>query len=472
MSQAAESVFQSRSKKFCFQFDEYCDLLGGAVWGDLIKRRFSSDRRSERGHPPPSIESRFSSQNQFLLTDRTSHLCPLEILWLKWNVFSDLCREVYAFHRDKKKSHLNISPRSVLINIPDPISESLPSRWIFSLKLDGRSKSRRFSLKGMPSGMLGRLYMPPTTDDNKYRAPVVRERPLGYEVSGIAAVRSVEKVQGAEERDGGDEKIRGITEFHFLSEDVQKTEFSEHDIFLVKLYFNDESFQPVEIWASNPVPLEKGILLKGSTRPMDARHWEKFEHAKERIFSHANMKIFKAYLAPCDLYSLGMMLLRLLLVNDEQDIETVNEVIQKLTGRLAPMVQGLGPEDRQILIKRFKELFHGTGSLFSKTSILYSPPQKEEIEPFIPDDLWIEVLIYAFRLITFIPGFSYCRSHGDAQFEQPHLLMETVIQDVAIFSERIKIPLFRSHRRDIEIREVCGMLRKELTEGETTNDAV
>lgn len=468
MSHPAEPALKHLSEMDEFQFDAYSELLGGASWDDFITRWFPLDQRSEKFSPASLMSSRFSAPNQFLLSDKMSRLCPLEVLWLKWNVFSDLCHDIHAFHRDKKKPHLNIKPQRVRIHIPHRLSESLPARWIFSLDLDKRKASRRFSLKEMPKDLLKYLFIPPKGDEDSYQAPVIREKSLGLEVSGMVAVRSIEKIQNSEtvlEKEKQD--IEGITEFHFVSDEIQQTLFSENDVFLAKLYFYDDPSESLDIWASHPVLLEKGILLKGSIAAMDAEHWEKFEQSKDSIFSHATLKIYKAYHTPCDLYSLGMMLLHLLLVNEEQDIKEVNSGVQRLVLRLPPMVQGLGSEDRLILLQRFQAVFDEYNPIFFKSAIFYSCKSQEPVRPFIHDDLWTEVLIFAFRLITFIPGFSYCKNHGDVNREKPHLLMEKILPLVAVFSERIKQDLFGSHQRDAEIQEVCNLLRAELITGET-----
>lgn len=473
MPHPADLIYQLRSETTCFNFDVYSDLLGGISWDDFKMQWFSSDHRSEKPESRQLLKDRFNTPNQFLLSDKISRLCPLEILWLKWHIFSDLCHDIHVFHRDKKKPHLNISPQSVQISTPNLLSESLPARWVFSLALEKRKASRRFSSKEMPDDFCRQLFMPPKGDDKAYQMPIIREQPFGAEVSGMVAVRSIEKVQHTEEEaEEGKQTIAGITEFHFVTEEIQQMMFSEHDVFLAKLYFYDEPDHPVEVWASQATPLEKGILLNGAIKKMDVAHWEKFEGAKESIFSHATLKIYKAYHAPCDLYSLGMMLLHLLLVNEEQGIDEVYSAVQRLALRLPPMVQGLGPEDQSILLERFQAIMLEEAPVFSKSAIFYSSKHQESIGPPISDNLWTELLIFALRLTTFIPGFSYSRNHGDVDFEHPHLLMAQVIVVVADFSERMKQDLFALRQRDVEIQVVCDLLRKELAERETQQDAI
>lgn len=473
MSRSAKPVSPSPPASFQLTLDMYCDLLGGASWEDCLARGFPPDQASENPCPPDWLKDRFSRANQFLISGKISCLCPLEALWLKWHLFSDLCRAVLDFQRSKKKPHFNISPQQIRINIPHRLSESAPARWMYPLALDHKKASRRFSLKGMPPDWSRSLFVPARKEQQAYQAPVFREMPLGYKASGMAAVRSIEKVMDPETSAGEKtQKISGVTTFHFVSEEIRQTVFSKYDAFFATLYFYDENDSPIEIWASQPEPLENGLLLKGAFEAQDAAHWEKFEHAGKRIFSHAEIKIYRAYHVPCDLYSVGMLLLRVLLVNDLQDMKDVSAAVQNLAQRLEPMVQGVGPEDEDLLIIRFQAVFDEYSPLFSKSSVLFSPGNQKAVGRPIPDALWAELIIFAFRLITFIPGFSFCESHGDFDIQHPDRHMGQVVRETVGFADRIKSSLFGPRRYNDEIRDACDLIRKELAGGVTVKDAL
>lgn len=467
MTPPSRSIPISKRQQCYFDFDEYCDLLGGANWERAVESRLQSGVSSVRHKALNPLAGFFTSSNQFLFVDPRCRPSSLEILWLKWNVFSALCREVLSFHQEKQRPHLSIMPSTVRITIPSPMSAALPARWVFDLALDRKGIAKPVSRQSMPSDFAQRIFNPNDRADNIFSVPMMSEKPLGYEVKGTALVRSIERI-----RDDKSKTVSAIIELHFLSSDIRPGDFSENDVFFVDLDSHDESVLPIQVWASMKTPLEKGILLKGTSNPLKPEEWTRFKENHQTPFSRSKISIFKSYQAPCDLYSLGMLLFGMLLSNSEQDLKIVDQGVHHFAECLKPMVQGLGLEDFEILTKRFQDRFLEYGVLFSQKSIRYDPTEEALSGNVIPDEIWSELLVFAFRLVTFIPQFSFSRNHGDVQIERSHRLMETVLALADRFSSRIKIAFFGSEARDREILETCQSLREELNIKKVEKDAV
>ncbi len=443
-------------------FDDVCDLLGRANWADLIQLRHES------GDVEALVGDGFSSPDQFLFSDVLDSRFSLEVLWLKWNLFADLCRELHRFHEKNKRPHLHLRPDNLHFNMPPTHFTSVPLRWLFTTSLlDVGLEAAKYELESpMPPDLALRIFNPPNDSESGYDAAVMFEKKLGDEVKGTALLRAIDPLREEKMEEETGKGMRGIIELHFLSEEILSSEFSENDVFLVELHFEAEDTAKLRVWASMKSPLEKGILLRGLSEPVTPDIWQMLLAAQRSIFSQSTMKIFKSFHAPCDLYSLGMMLFRLLLVNDRQDFQIVRQSVLHLAKGLAPMVEGLRHEDHPILLKRFKDRLSEYGLVFSKQSVLHTSSIAADTSISISDELWADSLIFAFKLITNIPGFSFARNHGDVQIEQPEQLMARVLQSLASLQTQCKMALFGSEARDREIVAVC----KEMMTAASLNE--
>jgi len=445
-----------------FPYDKYCDLLGGAKWDQLFDPMLPSDSLIPDQAIQRDIASRYLSPDQFLYSDDISGLYPLEILWLKWNLFTELCKGILRFHTDKRQPHLYFHPANTMITIPAYITDTLPVRWIFGLRIPDSEISIPFRDPDIPAQYLPRLFSPPKDSQSLYAAPIIRKRPPGHEEDVTVLIRSKEKVrkhQGSE--------IRAILQVHLISENIRPSEYSEMDVFNVILRFNDENIPPVNIWGSKIESPERGLPIKGNTDPITTAVWEALEKESQSVFYKSKVKIYQSLHVPCDLYTLGMMLFRTFLVNDNQDFFMAEQVIHRIAGSLEPMVQGLEPDrDKDILIRRLRTRLIEE-RVFPKETVLFRGEDRGGAEgcSFIPDDIWYEIILTGLRLITWIPGFSFCRSHGDFDIENPQYSMDKVMRPVQDLRRRIRIELFGSRQRNREVLEVCDMVRKELTAG-------
>jgi hypothetical protein len=443
------------------QYDEFCDLLGGAEWKQVVENSLLSGLSTDRHRILLSLAPRFSLSGQYLFSEDKTGRYPLEVLWLKWNLFMGLCHRVKAIHTELHNPHLNIQPAHVQVMFPNLTSDFLPVRWQFLVKLADSKPAAPYLEQNIPTELAQRLYHVPQNPHGIYTARIMQERPLGYEETVTVLIRSMERI-----REPGKGSVRGILETQIISENIRPLEYSEMDLFRVTLNLPDEHAVPIPFWATKEASLERGLLLKGVTDPIDPSLWEILEKARQSVFSRSVVAIFKTYQVPCDLYSLGMMLLRTLLVNDGQDMPSVDQMASRIVVLLEPMVQGLDPGDHKILSSRLRERLREEDGIFPKNSVLYRREEREAGCETLPDDIWYDALILAFRLVTWIPGFSFCKNHGDYEKENLHLPMEKVTAAVEQLAERIRTELFGSRQRNREILEACDLVREELTKVE------
>jgi hypothetical protein len=456
MKGSEETLDQTLPEPLCLQYDEFCDLLGGSGWDQAFERWTLSGLSPERQQILPAIKPFFSSSGQYLFSgDRA--VFPLEVFWLKWNLFTSLCRKIGTIHREHRRPLLNLQPSHVRVTVPDSPGEFLPARWVFSLDTADLRVASPFEHPEMPSELASRLFFPPSDLHTIYSAPLVQHGALGDEETVTALIRSIERVREAKEG-----AVRGVVQTYLTSESIRAAEFSLADVFRVTLRFLEEGATPVHIWSSKEVSQERGLLLNGITDPVSPAVWECLEKARQKVFSRSGVAIYKSCHIPCDLFSLGMTLMRTLLVNDDQEMPEVEQGVRRVAEGIGGMVQKLGPLEGKILPKRLRVRLQEEGGLFSKGSLLYRREERGRGPESIPDEIWYDALLLGLRLLVWTPGFGFCENHGDYDIEHPEATMETVIGEAELLGDRIKTELFGSRRRNREILEACDLLRKEL----------
>jgi hypothetical protein len=84
----------------------------------------------------------------------------------------------------------------------------------------------------------------------------------------------------------------------------------------------------------------------------------------------------------------------------------------------------------------------------------------------IPERLWSDLLLLAFRLSSGIPGFSYAAHAADFDPAKPEGLMDRVLHDAEALHRRVHAELFAREERDREIARACDEVLGELTRRE------
>lgn len=430
------------------QYDEFSDLLGGAVWEEALDRWSRSGFSTARRQTLRPFASYFSSPPQFLFSeDRQRH--PLEVLWLKWNLFVGLCRRVQGIHQEHQRPFLNLQPAHLRVKTAESTEAFFPARWGFSIDASNLQSADRFTPPGVPADLPAQLFSPPPDAHPFYAPALVRREGLEQRETATLLVRSTERM-----RDSPPGEVRGIVQAQLVSEHLKASDYSLGDLFLATLQLPEAEGEPVRIWATKRASAERGVLLEGMTEPVCPAVWEFFEKARQKVFSRSEVVIYKSLHIPCDLYSLGMILFRTLLVNDRQEFEGVHQTVGKTAEQLGPISLSLDDQEKQFLLRRLRFYFRKEGETLSKKALLYRQQDRENGCDAIPDDLWTEALLIGFRLV---------QNRGEIALDQLGGLMERIAADAERLGDRIKLELFGSRERNREILEACDLIRKELS---------
>ena len=443
-------------------YDELVDLLGGASWKDVRARAVEQAGASGREHLLAPLDAALSSPFQWLHEHDPTGLFPLEVLRLKLIAFTQLCRALRDYHARFRKPHLDLGPRSVMASVPPPGTD-LPARWHFQVKIIDPGSA--FALEAPGEGELdGEALVPIVDAPPEYISPAVRQASLAREELFQLTVRALRPAGNLFD-----------LEVEAISPKRRIGDYRPGDVVRVRPASRAGWLEGAAVWGRVERPLAEGLALtlrtpKGASPTGSFRTPSDFE---------ANVAFYKRFDIPCDLYSVGMLLFRTILVNDGQDSFAVEEAVRRALNKVNDAIAARGTgTDRLKIAGHLQWQMDVEKAVFGRHSVLYArkaregrsaedagkEPSPTDPRPLnrIPPRLWSELVLLGFRFVSTIPGFSY---HGSAPEEtrgRSELIMDQALRDLDVLSARVHVELFSREARDMEIARACRELAGEL----------
>ena len=421
-------------------YDEMSDLIGGASW-QVLRDRVRQTAAPGREPVLSAIDPVFTSPIQWIYRADTSGRFALEVLHLKLNLFSQVCRGLRAYHARCREPHMDVSPSQVMVDII-PGSTNLPARWTFRAKLIGVAGPHRLLpvVSGLPE-----LLVPGADGDRMFVSPMVRKAEFGREESLRVTIRSVKP-------DGNRIRIEGSAS----SERARMESCQPGDVLRFVPAAGSGPLEGKTIWGTVDAPEERGIRFT-------AIHDAAGSEAKKPGDFDASVAIFPRFQVPCDLYGLGMLLFRTLLVNDTTDLLSVDDGVQRVLKKLALWLEGKKSPAAARVAGELMPIVEREKEVFSSPAVLFLQEDREERPRALPTRLWSDVLLFGFKLLTTIEGFSFATGHADFPTDHPEGMLDLVMTELAGLEDRVRIELFSRGDRDREISDVCGEILDELS---------
>jgi hypothetical protein len=391
--------------------EEYLQILEGSPWtpngsglapvsGNSVYAGLQTWSHAPKSlpfllHPPQSAAERVN-----------------EILLLKLSLLRDLFREVRSCVKAQQLPLLNLAPSSFRVHLQQA-GGAFPILW----------SSRAVRVK---PGQSHPLEIKST--DQKYFIRLGEAEPSPFLPAGLAAhsfgvgsvrVRAVESVAAGVTLEGTLEAedylkldAQDLLWFKLPLAD-QKLEFYAHVDIREKLGPREARFRTV------PARLAENVVvaLKNSTgSPLPRAPYE----------------VWPLVSSPCDLHSLGILAIRILLANHQSRLAvTVDEVIS--------LARVLGSDDAAAdhPVERLKSLLESDPRLNDLVSphLLAGPGlSPEQARSMVSSDVWTELVTLVLRLFPGTGAHAFCRSLGDVSplaletvFDRPLQEIETLL---------------------------------------------
>jgi hypothetical protein len=333
----------------------------------------------------------------------------------------------------------------------------LPPRWSFSVKLIDPGAALVFRPADRPDGPTGEVLVPPLDAPEEYHSPYVRQA-VGRDEPVRLSLGSI---------DGG------ALEAEVASPRARQWDHQPGDA--VRVVPRSGPLEGRTLWGRVTGRTQGGLSLRLESQPVP-------RDIKLPAAVEASIAFHRKLDLPCDLYPLGMLFFRALLVNDAQDSYAVGETLGRVVSKVKETA--FGSRDPQRIRGLFDWQLEVEAAVFSPEAVLHPgalrrepgrlSPRPEESAPdaAIPRRLWSDILVLGFRLLTSFPGFSHAAHASDCDPQRPEALLDGVLAELEALIRRVHIEVFGAGERDRAVVRACDALLAEASGGEMVEATV
>jgi hypothetical protein len=169
------------------------------------------------------------------------------------------------------------------------------------------------------------------------------------------------------------------------------------------------------------------------------------------VFQKSPYEIWPLLSSPCDLYSLGVMAVRILLANSQTNLPVVLDDILSLSRHL-----GKDAGDETAVVPKLKALIAGDQrlhDLISPQALTERTLTPEQARALVHPDIWLETMAMVLRLFPAGPH-SYCKSFGDVSPLALETVFDRPLQELDSLVLRLRSVLTPSLAANEEIARV------------------
>jgi hypothetical protein len=402
-------------------YDSFADLIGGR----LPPAGASPERTAGAGYLCHQAEG--------------SGIDAVEVFALKMALFLQVACGLREYHRLVGLPHLDLHPGHLVVE-PGTKGDYLPSLWSFHARLLGTSSRR---LRTLAEGVS--VVLPPRDPNMTFLAPAVRSsyliRPRSAELIlerlvAVAGAKDSWHIEGRLADPQGIFPRPGPRDLFLLR--------WPHDLFgththsaVARLDPRQPAGRSLELAiASDPVAMD----------PLAAHH---LERAAGLRIPDVTYRCYPAFGAREDLYSLGVILLRTLLVNDQQGLEAIEGLLSALQRRDGGSQR---PAPRPTREGALAWALREHGAILPKSNVFFRSLDRDAQRPnAIPDDLWASAIGLALGLTH---GSGPAPAQADCGL--PSVELDQVILSAEDMLRRLHTILFGRQVVNVEIQSVIA----------------
>ncbi|MCK4629420.1 MAG: hypothetical protein KAT56_10480 [Sedimentisphaerales bacterium] len=389
-------------------FEAFVDVLGGASWEGI---------RHGRGEFAPGVTPKLLSvmASDSVTIGRLFHESQgrwgslAESFYLKLSLLSDMVSSVRTMVCHQQRPLLNLSTESFQVKLGEP-GAHLPFLWTSRAAL-------------IDTGDV--VAMPIQTSDAEYYIPaglagtsVYRPVSVGLPTRGRGTVRIRQVLP--------DKSDKIILEGTFTTQ--QRVEAGPNDLVWLRLNL---ACGRLDLYAHLE---EKTALAAGELRfrtigqQLNNEQVSSLREAEGVPIPEALFEIVTLLSTPCDLYSMGVLAVRLLLVDEQTTLPVALDEMLSLARQIA-----LEYDETQSLEDRIQCIFDADqrwGESLGGHRLIMEEVAPEDAYKVLPSDLWIRTLAMIVRMFAGIGPDSVCRDYGDAPAGGLHKVFDQSVTDL------------------------------------------
>lgn len=418
--------------------ETYVDILSGASWDGLKHGRSVLDL-GEQINALRKDEANLSRDGRLFLETQGQYGRLIETFHLKLRLLADIVSSVHAMVHHLQRPVLNVSPDNGRVRLGE-VGRGLPFLWTAKAVLSDPGDAIPLAIES--SSM--QYYLPsPTAGTSIYR-PLVSSVPI----KGRASVRMRSVLSEA----GDTTVVEGTFATH------ERIDVASHDLVWLRINL---ACGDIDLYAH----LE-------SDSAMAAGEWrfrtvaQSIKHAEVSDLKAAEgvpmpeipFEIIPLLSSPCDLYSLAVLAIRILLVDNTNSLPVV------LDETLSLMRQIEADYDDSInLEKRISDVFNKDRRWLESLGphhLTFDEITSDEAFGIIPPELWWATLRIILRMFPGLGPDSECKDYGDAQPGGLHKVFERTIDDLTNLMLKTRNLIVADWKSN---QEIAAVIQKYLT---------
>ena len=425
-------------KHFPIGLEVFADILSGAAW-DGLKHGRAELELDEQLNALRKNETVFNVDGRLFLETRSQYSRLAETFHLKLRLIADIVSSVHSMVYHLQRPLLNISPDNWQIKLGEP-GRGLPFLWTARAVLSDPGDASPLSIEG---------------SDLKYFLPALESgtsiyRPLAGSIStkGKASVR-IRRVLP----DNSD-----ITTIEGTFATQERIDLARNDLVgfrlnlacgEVNLYAHleaDSAMAPGE-WRFRTVAQKKD-----DTAVSDLR-------AAEGVpMPEVPFEIIPLLSSPCDLYSLAVIAIRILLVDNTNSLPVALDEILSLPRQIEADYN-----EPTSLETSISDIFNKDNRWLESLGphhLTYDKITSDEAFNSIPCELWWTALSIILRMFPGSGPETECKDYGDAQQGGLHKVFERTIADLDNLILRTRNLIVTDRQSN---QEISGVIQRYLT---------
>lgn len=417
--------------------EAFTELLEGNRWSGAIVEGVRL--------PVPGIYEKLETWSadrkgiSFLLHSSGHHPEKLpEILFLKLSLLHEMFTAVRAYVKARQLPLLNLSPASFRVRLHDT-GDQFPALWTAKCALAKPGQAHSLQIQSTEQRYFVRL-------GRVDPSPFLPES-LGAHSFGIGNIRLREV-----KTDAQGTQIEGT----LVAEDYLRLETT--DLLWFKLPLAGERLECyAHVYTADAVG-PKEARFRTVPASLSEATVATLQQACGSPFQKSPYEIWPLLSSPCDLYSLGILGLRLLLANDKSNLPVIVDEFLSLARRVArdqPAESNLREQLAALLAKEPKLL-----DTLGPHHLLGANTTSASSWPQVNKDLWLEVIGVLLRLFPGAGQQSYCQSFGDVSPLALETVFDQPIQELEVLLLRLRSMLLPSLSAN---EEIAAVLQKQLT---------
>jgi hypothetical protein len=368
-----------------------------------------------------------------------SGMDAVEILALRLTAFGQAVRAVREHHKTFERAHLDISSESLVVATPRP-GCGLPALWNFGVRLEATSAVDTLHLGNEVS-----VPVPPHDPVAPFFSPKIREFLLtGHRLGELQLDSLRPESDGLWRIEGRLVDPRGVFPKPG-TQDWVKLQWTE-----------DPSGLGVDKAAARVDPRggksknHKGIPVTTEPLQLAESAVERVTKAGGVVLPGVTYRVYPHFGPQDDLYSLGMVLFLCVMVNDTQDLGLISDDLGLL---------GLDQNGQQRWKDRAREQVARHPNSWGPNAVHFDAVDRTSDRPnAIPEDLWIETLVLALRMVAADPDLYVENEGGPALFAKIEAEVECIVR-------QLRAVLFDRQPLHLEIQSVISELLSAEEQG-------